>query len=161
MANETIFHTARCYPRLAGMGTTVCAARFSPNKQRLYVAHVGDSRIYRVRKGAMRQMTADHTMADLGVSGNGGTLLSRAVGVWPKVQIDVVLGKPLPGDVYLLCSDGLTKMVTDGQIARMLQQESPKAAAAQLIEAANAGGGEDNVTVIVVRVESAHASRAA
>jgi PPM family protein phosphatase len=161
MANETIFELARHDPSLSGMGTTVCAARFSPNKQRLYIAHVGDSRVYRLRRGVLRQMTADHTMADLGVGGESGTYLSRAVGIWRKVKIDVVLGKPLPDDVYLLCSDGLNKMVPDDQVARALNLPDPKESAAKLIDTANANGGLDNVTVIIVRVEGSRRSRAA
>jgi protein phosphatase len=119
----------------------------------LYVAHVGDSRIYRLRRGVLRQMTADHTMRDLGVAGEAGTHLSRAVGVWPQVQIDLLLGKPLPDDVYCLCSDGLSKMVSDDDLASVLGSQPPQIAVERLIDAANANGGKDNVTVIIVRVE--------
>ncbi len=160
-ANENIYREAQKDRALSGMGTTVCAARFSPNKQRLYLAHVGDSRVYRMRNGLLKQMTADHTMKDLGVGGSSATHLSRAVGVWPRVSIDVVLGKPLPGDVYMLCSDGLSKMVSDERVAEVLRANPPKEAAAALIAAANANGGLDNVTVIVIRVDSVKSTRAA
>ena len=154
MANEAIFEKASSDKLLEGMGTTICAARFSPNKQRLYIGHVGDSRVYRMRDGKLRQMTSDHTMGDLGVSGAGAAHLSRAVGIWPVVPIDIVLGKPQPGDIYLLCSDGLSKMVTDADIESMLQKSSaPEVAVDTLIKAANEHGGKDNVTVIVVRVD--------
>lgn len=154
MANEAIFEKASTDNKLEGMGTTVCAARFSTNKQRLYIGHVGDSRAYCLRDGKLRQMTSDHTMKELGVSGEGAAHLSRAVGVWPVVPVDIVLGKPQPHDVYLLCSDGLSKMVDDETIERTLRDNAdPQAAANKLIELANERGGKDNVTVIVVRVD--------
>ena len=155
MANAAIHARATADPNLDGMGTTVVAARFSANKQRLYIGHVGDSRVYRLREGTLRQMTEDHTMADFGIEGPQGAHLSRAVGVWPVVPIDIVLVKPKAGDVYLLCSDGLTKMVDDDVIEEILRTEAcPSAAVAKLVDAANAGGGKDNITVIVVRVEA-------
>jgi serine/threonine protein phosphatase PrpC len=154
MANEAIFEKAATDKLLEGMGTTICAARFSPNKQRLYIGHVGDSRVYRMRGGKLRQMTSDHTMQELGVSGASAAHLSRAVGIWPVVPIDIVLGKPQPGDIYLLCSDGLSKMVTDADIETMLgASAAPAVAVEALIKAANDHGGKDNVTVIVVRVD--------
>lgn len=154
MANEAIFERAELNKELAGMGTTICAARFSPNKQRLYVGHVGDSRIYCYRNGSLRQMTTDHTMRDLGVTGAGASHLSRAVGVWPVVPIDIVLGKPQPGDLYVICSDGLTKMVTDAAILLVLETSTaPDVVADALVKIANEHGGKDNVTVIVVRVD--------
>lgn len=154
MANEAILEHAEGDKNLEGMGTTICAARFSANKQRLYVGHVGDSRIYCYRNGKLRQMTTDHTMKDLGVTGDGAAHLSRAVGVWPVVPIDIVLGKPQPGDVYLLCSDGLTKMVTDEDILAVLRAStSPTTVVDALVNAANDHGGKDNVSVIVVRVD--------
>lgn len=154
MANEAIFDKASVDKQLEGMGTTICAARFSPNKQRLYIGHVGDSRVYRMRQGKLRQMTSDHTMKELGVSGAGAAHLSRAVGIWPVVPIDIVLGKPQPGDLYLLCSDGLSKMVHDDEIEAVLRRNpAPAVAVEELIKVANEHGGKDNVTVIVVRVD--------
>ena len=80
--------------------------------------------------------------------------MSRAVGVWPTVPIDIVLGKPQPGDLYLLCSDGLSKMVSDDAIAKILFAAStPDEAVENLIQAANDGGGKDNVSVVVVRID--------
>ena len=99
-------------------------------------------------------MTSDHTMQSLGVEGESAGHLSRAVGVWPVVPIDIVLGKPQPGDVYLLCSDGLSKMVRDAQIEDLLKSSAtPEIAAESLVKAANDHGGKDNITVIVVRVD--------
>lgn len=159
MANEAIFDKASTDKHLEGMGTTICAARFSPNKQRLYIAHVGDSRVYRMREGKLDQMTADHTMKELGVEGPAGAHLSRAVGIWPVVPIDIVLGKPRPGDVYVLCSDGLSKMVGDEEIEATLRTSTTAAVAAEeLVKLANDHGGKDNVTVIVVRVDDPLAS---
>ena len=154
MANEAIHDHAVKDRLLEGMGTTICAARFSPTKQRLYVGHVGDSRIYCFRNGELKQMTTDHTMGDLGVTGAGSVHLSRAVGIWPVVPIDIVLGKPQPGDLYLLCSDGLTKMMTDEAIEKVLASSTvPSVVVEALVEAANKHGGKDNVSVIVVRVD--------
>lgn len=154
MANEAIFSHAEQDKQLEGMGTTICAARFSPNKQRLYVGHVGDSRVYCYRAGMLRQMTTDHTMSDLGVTGEGAAHLSRAVGVWPVVPIDIVLGKPQPGDLYLLCSDGLTKMVSDDVIrSAFALSRVPSAVVEVLVKEANERGGKDNISVIVVRVD--------
>ena len=90
----------------------------------------------------------------LGVSGEAAEHLSRAVGIWPTVPIDIILGKPKPGDVYLLCSDGLSKMIRNDDIERILGgNTSPTAAVEELIRAANEGGGKDNISVVIVRVE--------
>lgn len=153
MANAAILELSRRKKELEGMGTTICAARFSPNKRRLFIGHVGDSRCYRLRDGVLKQMTADHTMADHGVTGPESAQLSRAVGIWPTVPIDVVSAVPMPGDVYLLCSDGLTKMLPDETIGVVLRtEEDPKSAVERLILFANSRGGKDNITVILVRV---------
>lgn len=153
MANAAILEEAGRRPELKGMGTTICGMRFSNNCQRLYIAHVGDSRCYRVRDGVMKQLTSDHTMADYGVAGPEGAHLSRALGVWPTVPIDVLLVEPKLGDLYLLCSDGLTKMLPDGTIAtQLLHEDDPKAAVSRLVFFANAHGGKDNITVILLRI---------
>jgi protein phosphatase len=153
MANASIREAATKDPSLDGMGTTVCAARFSPNKSRIFIGHVGDSRCYRLRDGVLKAMTADHTMAEFGITGPESAHLSRAVGIWPTMPIDIVLGVPHVGDVYLLCSDGLTKMLPDETIGNVLRSEEDlKAAVDRLIFFANSNGGKDNITVIVVRV---------
>jgi protein phosphatase len=153
MANTAIFEEAKREPDLAGMGTTLCAVRFAEDKRRLYIGHVGDSRCYRVRDGVMKQITTDHTMADYGVTGPEGAHLSRALGPWPTVPIDLIMASPMLGDVYLICSDGLTKMIPDGTIAtQLLHEEDPKAAVERLIFFANAHGGKDNITVLLLRV---------
>jgi protein phosphatase len=101
----------------------------------------------------MRQITSDHTMASYGVTGPEGAHLSRAVGVWPTVPIDVLFVTPKVGDVYLLCSDGLTKMLPDQTIATQLLHEDNLASAVdRLVMFANAHGGKDNITVILIRI---------
>ncbi len=156
MANEAILDRAEREKELEGMGTTVCAARFSPNKQRLYIGHVGDSRMYRLRDGKLKQLTSDHTMKDLGVQGEAAAHLSRAVGIWPTVPIDVILCKPRPSDLYVLCSDGLSKMLTDAEIHAILAKKvAPSDMVDALIASANEHGGKDNVSVIVIRVDDA------
>jgi protein phosphatase len=153
MANLAIAEEAKRKPELKDMGTTICVAAFLPTKERLYVGHVGDSRCYRLRDSVFKQMTADHTMAEQGVKGPEGQQLSRAVGIWPTVVIDVLTARPKTGDVYLLCSDGLTKMLKDDVIGNVLRnEEDPKAAVERLIFFANSRGGKDNITVVLVRV---------
>jgi protein phosphatase len=153
MSNTAIFDAAAKRADLKGMGTTLCAARFSSDKRRLYLGHVGDSRCYRVRDGVMKQMTTDHTMADYGVAGPEGAHLSRAIGVWPTVPIDVIMATPALGDLYLLCSDGLTKMLTNETIAtQLLHEDDPRAAVERLVFFANAHGGKDNITIILLRI---------
>jgi protein phosphatase len=157
MANDKILETAESNSELRGMGTTLCAARFSPNKNRIYLGHVGDSRCYRLRNGTLTQMTADHTMESLGMKGPLGAQLSRAVGIWPTVPIDIVMGVPNAGDIYLLCSDGLTKMLPDEVIGQVLRSETEaKAIANGLVNAANARGGKDNITVVIIHVLGPH-----
>jgi protein phosphatase len=155
MANEAIFERAKAEPELNGMGTTVVSARFSPNKQRLYVGHVGDSRCYRLRDQELRQVTTDHTMGSLGVTGPLAERLERAVGIAPAVKVDIIIARPLPNDIYLLCSDGLSKMVSDAAMRDILIAEKDlNKAAAALIATANAKGGRDNITVILIQVKS-------
>ena len=114
----------------------------------------------RLRNGKLDQMTADHTMQSLGMEGPLGAQLSRAVGIWPTVPIDVVMGVPMAGDIYLLCSDGLTKMLKDEAIGAVLRAErEPKAIANGLVAAANARGGKDNITVVIIHVVGPHELR--
>jgi PPM family protein phosphatase len=153
-ANGRIFKEAKSNRDLQDMGTTLICARFSPNKQRLYIGHVGDSRCYVLRDGALHQITTDHTMAQLGVTGKVAAQLTRALGIAPRVTVDLVLGKPRPGDRYLLCSDGLSKMLKDEVIRDILAREpDPDDAVKCLVDAANDSGGKDNITVILIRVD--------
>jgi serine/threonine protein phosphatase PrpC len=153
MTNECVRSMALADRELAGMGTTLVAARFSPNKQRLYVGHVGDSRCYRLRRGTLRQLTTDHTMASLGMKGSRAKDLYQAVGANPNLTIDLIVDKPQEDDVYLLCSDGLSKMLNDDEIRQTLvEHEDLESALYTLIEQTNDRGGNDNVTVIIVKV---------
>src|SRR3974390_2709071 len=141
------------------MGTTVVSAYFSPNNQRVYIAHVGDSRCYRLRGGTLSQLTTDHTLGAAGIQGKSAAVLSRAVGIEENVDVDVTMESPLPGDIYLLCSDGLSRMVSAEEIQGTLQSQTDLEEAIRvLIEKANQGGGRDNITAILVRVEDAKAS---
>jgi protein phosphatase len=153
-ANTEIRRKAAADWNVADMGTTCVAARFDLTKRRLYVAHIGDSRIYRLRGGALTQMTTDHTMESIGVVGGARAgHLAAALGADPCPRIDVLLARPRGGDVYLLCSDGLSKMVPDAQL--MMTLSAPRSSdelAVELIALANASGGKDNVTAIVIRV---------
>jgi protein phosphatase len=153
MANQAILARADADKALTGMGTTVVAARFSPNKQRVYIGHVGDSRCYRVRGSSIKQLTTDHTFRGLGMKGPGSQHLFQAVGIKRRISIDVVVDKPRPSDIYLLCTDGLSKMVRDEEIRDVILQEPDlEAAVYGLIEVANDRGGKDNITVILVKV---------
>ena len=153
MTNECVRSMALADRELSDMGTTLVAARFSPNKQRLYVGHVGDSRCYRLRQGKLRQLTTDHTMASLGMKGPKGNHLYQAIGVTAGLMIDLIVDKPQDDDVYLLCSDGLSKMLSDDNLRDvLLEHEDLESALYTLIEAANDRGGKDNVTVIIVKV---------
>jgi serine/threonine protein phosphatase PrpC len=141
------------------MGTTVVAALFSPALNRAFIANVGDSRCYRIRRESMAQLTIDHTLGSLGIEGAEGSKLSRAIGLDPEVDVDVVADEPEPGDIYLLCSDGLTKMVDDDAILGTIRSAGDLEGAAKgLIEKAREHGGRDNITAILVRVELAQAS---
>jgi serine/threonine protein phosphatase PrpC len=153
MANQAVLAKSKTDPKLSQMGTTVVAARFSPNKQRVYIGHVGDSRCYRLRGNVLRQLTTDHTMEELGMSGPRSHDLFQAVGIRPQIMIDMIVDKPRADDIYLLCSDGLTKMAKDDHIRDILLGEPDlEAAVYALIELANDRGGKDNVTVILVKI---------
>jgi len=137
-----------------GMGTTFVAARFSPGRRRVYIAHVGDSRCYRIRDGEMKQLTTDHTLGAVGIKGPAAGKLSRAVGVFDDVDVDLTVDEPLPGDFYVLCSDGLYKMLDRPEIARIVNDgDELKDIVQALIEEANAAGGRDNVSVVIVRID--------
>jgi PPM family protein phosphatase len=163
-ANAAILDRAAGDPGLWGMGTTLTAAAVAGDQQ-LQLAHVGDSRAYLLRDGSLDQLTTDHTVVGELVRRGRLTpsqaaihpersILTRAVGLDPTVPVD--LPDPLElqaGDQVLLCSDGLTEAVGDDQIAALLSAASDGDAACRaLIDAANAAGGPDNVTVVLLRV---------
>jgi protein phosphatase len=106
-----------------------------------------------LRDGKLRQLTTDHTMREVGLQGRGADHLFQAVGVTPNLAIDLIVDKPRAGDIYLMCSDGLSKMVPDQQIIEILSREQElERAVYGLIERANDNGGRDNVSVVLVKV---------
>ena len=162
-ANESIRAVARSQPECHGMGATVVVAAFLGH--RLLAAHLGDSRLYRYWNDQLQQLTEDHTLAqqyvNQGVIGAreaknwvGRNMLVRGLGIDRKVKPGLTEATLQHGQVYLLCSDGLTDAVSDEEIARVLQneQESVEDIVEQLIRRANANGGPDNISVIVARV---------
>lgn len=153
-ANQAILTQARGNEAQAGMGTTLVAARFAANRKRVYIAHVGDSRLYRLRDGHLEQLTTDHTLGAAGVTDPSAAKLSRAVGVFDDVEVDLNIDEPRLGDHYVLCSDGLFKMVPDDKICSIIDEaHSIENAVDELIREANSRGGKDNVSVILVRVD--------
>jgi protein phosphatase len=155
-ANEAVRGVASKSAQLYEMGTTLVAARFCPAKGRLYVGHVGDSRCYRLRDGELMQITRDHTLAELGVTGREARHLSRAVGPSGIVEADLAVLEPHPGDIYVLCSDGLTKMLNEEVIADVLRNApNPELAVTDLVELANAHGATDNVTAVIIEIRAA------
>lgn len=161
-ANKTIHQTAQSQPQYQGMGTTVVLAIFYDN--RISVAHVGDSRIYRFRDDKLTQVTVDHTLlqelVDRGFYSEeeakqslNKNLVTRALGIEPTVAVDVKEELALPGDIFILCSDGLNDMVDDEEIHLTIKDFGANLdeAAERLIELANKHGGKDNVSVILAR----------
>jgi len=159
-ANAEILATARAKPELTGMGTTVVA--LLADQGRVAIAHVGDSRAYRLRGGAAERLTDDHTLvADLVRRGELGAaaaaahpqrhVLTRALGVRRALEPDLAELAPEAGDVYLLCSDGLTGHVADEELAGVAASAPDlDAACERLVALANRRGGEDNVSVLLV-----------
>lgn len=149
---------------LAGLGATLVVAVFLANQ--VVCAHVGDSRLYRMSRGRLERMTRDHTVLqeqiDSGMMSAEEArhscwrgVLTRGVGVCALVEPDVAIHAARPGDVFLLCTDGLTDMVSDAEIAGVLSEGGAADSSAQrLIELANQRGGRDNVSVIVVRIDA-------
>lgn len=163
-ANAAIFERSERELDKAGMGTTLTTLALVPAERVCRLAHVGDSRAYRLRADTLVQLTTDHTwvqqQVQLGrLSPNlarhhpFANIVTRALGIKGEVDVDVVRGELQPGDVFLLCSDGLTGMLPDGEIGEILAAAAtPEDAVAALVDAANAAGGYDNITAIVVRM---------
>jgi serine/threonine protein phosphatase PrpC len=168
-ANQEIFDTALHQSSLWGMGTTLVVALFHDGL--LTIANIGDSRLYRWRDKQLLQLTVDHTVVqeqvDAGLlapelarwSAERG-ILTRAMGAEPHITLDLFEQGMVPGDLYLICSDGLFDMLQDSEIASILDGHGalPQGVVDALIQAANAAGGLDNVSVIVVRVDLSTAS---
>lgn len=162
-ANREIFSMAAEQSELAGMGTTLVV--LLAGEDRAALAHVGDSRAYLVRGGGIRQLTDDHSLVaellrrqkiteDDAREHPHRHVLTRALGVRPGVEPDLAELTPLSGDVFVLCSDGLTNHVLDAEIAKIVSAHADlEAACAALVECANARGGEDNITCVLVGCE--------
>ena len=160
-ANRAIFNAANSNPQYQGMGTTLVVAVF--RDARLLMGHVGDSRGYRLRAGRLQQITHDHSLlqeqldsglitAEQAALSQNKNLVTRAVGVEDTVLLETHLHDVMPGDLYLLCSDGLSDMLDDETIAELLQRgDSLPELAATLIDAANEAGGRDNISVVLAR----------
>jgi PPM family protein phosphatase len=168
-ANTTLFDASWEQPKYSGMGTTVAAARFSGRV--LSIAHVGDSRVYLMRHGAIHALTADHSWVAEQVAQGQMTeeeaersprrnIVTRALGVERAVDVEVAEIPVFKGDLLLLCSDGLTRGVRCTDILKTLQQDGDLAQKTdRLISLANEAGGEDNITVMLVTLEGGAAVR--
>ncbi len=162
-ANTAIFSASQSQPQYAGMGTTLVMAVFYDNK--ITVAHIGDSRLYRFRAGQFSQVTRDHSLLqeqiDSGMiteeeakHSQNKNLVTRALGIDPTVDAEVHDYDTQAGDIYLLCSDGLSDMVEDPEIGLTLETLGGNLtlAAQQLVQMANDNGGRDNVSVLLVKI---------
>ena len=168
-ANRAIHEQARKDPELAGMGTTTTAAILDLEAEEVAIGHVGDSRAYRLRGGKLEQLTRDHSLVEeMRRKGQltdaqaedhpQRSIITRALGPEREVEVDLQTVPAQPGDVFLICSDGLTTMLTDEQIARLLTRAtSLQSAVRALVDEANRAGGRDNITVLAFRLEDAAA----
>ena len=161
LANEKIYQTSHSNPKLGGMGTTMVSVLM--DQDTAYVAHVGDSRAYLIRDGKIQRLTEDHSLMNDYIS--QGLLkieeagqhplrhvITRALGSSGKVDVDVKTVPLSDGDAFLLCSDGLSNLLTDEEmrINGLDSLQDPRAACQRLIDLANKKGGEDNVTVVLI-----------
>lgn len=161
MASKKIYDRALYDPSLRGMGTTTVAALFCEGQ--VYVANVGDSRAYYFHANKMRQITTDHSLVNEQITAGLITrqdarshklknIITRSVGYQEDVDVDVKKFEVHMGDKILLCSDGLSNMIEDGEIEKLVTQHSVKEACRKLVERANENGGEDNVTALLMMV---------
>jgi PPM family protein phosphatase len=167
-ANERIHELAERDASHSGMGTTLTAALIGEDE--VCFAHVGDSRAYVFRDGELKRITSDHSLVEeLRRQGRltdtqaeehpQRSIITRALGPEPEVEVDTMTYPARPGDVFLLCSDGLTTMVPESRIARILERSaSLDSAVSRLVREANDGGGRDNITVVAFRLEEAEAA---
>jgi protein phosphatase len=162
LANYKIYDAASRDIRFKGMGTTIVTSLVCGDK--IYVAHVGDSRCYRVRQGGIQQITRDHSLLedyreakpDMTEEEQRNfphrNVITRALGMRETVQVDIKAHQIMDGDVYLMCSDGLSGMVDDPSILRIVSQaKSLERAVAELVDHANRAGGTDNITTLLLQ----------
>jgi protein phosphatase len=161
-ANANVYASSKENSHYRGMGTTVVVLLF--HDDRFTVAHVGDSRLYRYRDGNLEQMTIDHSLtqelldngyytAEQAEHSLNKHLVTRAIGIEESVQIDVLEDNAQPGDIYLLCSDGLTDMVNDACIRGIIRENADdlEKIANELVRESNKAGGKDNISTILAR----------
>lgn len=160
-ANLAVFTASNTHEQYSGMGTTLLVGVFQ--NTRVLVGHIGDSRCYRFRQNELVQITKDHSLlqeqldaglitAQQAATSNNKNLVTRALGIDDNVELEVHEHSVDEGDVYLMCSDGLSDMVDDASMARIMETDAPLAQKArQLIAIANAHGGRDNITVLLVQ----------
>ena len=168
-ANYSIFNAANSNPQYNGMGTTLVVAAFLGD--RVMVGHIGDSRCYRLRGADFQQITKDHSLLqeqiDAGLitpeqalTSSNKNLVTRALGVEDTVSLEVNEHKVEPGDIYLMCSDGLSDMVLDAPIGQIMRGEGElQLKAKQLVQAANDNGGRDNISVLLACANEAEVKR--
>jgi protein phosphatase len=168
-ANRTIHEHARADPSLTGMGTTITAAIVNAAAEEVAIGHVGDSRAYRLRGGKLERLTRDHSLVEemrrkgqltdaQAADHPQRSIITRALGPEPEVDVDVQTVAAAPGDVFLICSDGLTTMLDDEKIGRLLAVATSMTAAMRaLVDEANRAGGRDNITALAFRLEDAAA----
>jgi PPM family protein phosphatase len=168
-ANREINERAQADPSLAGMGTTITAAIVNAESEEVAIGHVGDSRAYRLRGGRLERLTRDHSLVEeMRRKGQltdaqaedhpQRSIITRALGPEPEVEVDLQTVPAAPGDVFLLCSDGLTTMIGEEQIAlRLAGATSMTTAVRALVDEANRAGGRDNITALAFRLEDAAA----
>ncbi len=165
LANRQILSHSERSRECQGMGTTVVGAMFSPAKNRVFIGHVGDSRCYRMRRGHIKLLTRDHSLVNDYITAIPNltdeqkadlprNVITRALGMQKDVVVDLQSDEPQPGDTYLLCSDGLNGMLHDEEMLEIVSSQGDlMAGARQLIDRANANGGEDNITVVLFQLE--------
>ena len=165
LANARIYEAASGDPNYRGMGTTIATVHFADTS--VYVGHVGDSRVYRFRGGSLELVTEDHSLLNDYIKMKNlspeeiasfphKNVIVRALGMKDTVKVDTRFEQPRAGDIYLLCSDGLSGMVKDEEISDIVMNERDlDATCERLISTANKNGGLDNVTVVAIRLEEA------
>ncbi len=168
-ANRRIHELARADPSRAGMGTTITAAIVDAQAEEVGIGHVGDSRAYRLRRGKLERLTRDHSLVEeMRRKGQitdaqaedhpQRSIITRALGPEPEVEVDLQTVPAAPGDVFLLCSDGLTTMIDEERIAAVLSATTSMAEAVRtLVDEANGAGGRDNITALAFRLGDAAA----
>lgn len=163
LANRGLWNLAAKYRKLSGMGTTFVGVLFDPEKKMLHIYHVGDSRVYRLREGVLELLTRDHSKVNELIeqgkmreeevkTAEIQSMITRALGTGARVKIDYRVEPVMPGDQYVLCSDGLNGELDDDAIKRIAEenQGQPEEIARKLVAGANAAGGRDNTTVIAL-----------